>query len=75
VTPHRYAIGAAAALTQLHPTLLTQSMPVAPLLLPLWKKEPTQGDATTVLKLIEDGLRQLRHWYAHGFSDELTLNA
>ncbi len=74
VTPHRYAIGAAAALTQLHPTLLTQPMPIAHLLLPLWEKEPIQDEATTVLKLIEDGLHQLRRWYAHGFSDKLTLN-
>jgi mannitol-1-phosphate 5-dehydrogenase len=72
VTPHHYAIGAAAALIQLNPTLLTQSAPIAPLLLPIWEDAPDQRESTTVLKLIENALHQLRHWYANDFTDSLT---
>jgi hypothetical protein len=67
VTPRRYAIGAAAALTQLEPTLLTQSAPIGPRLRTLWEQDHDEEEATLVVGLIEEGLRRLRHWYANDF--------
>lgn len=61
VTPHRYAIGAAAALTVVEPMVLKQDLPVAEILLPLWvAQQPDHDEAATVLALVEEGVVKLK---------------
>ncbi|MCB9079410.1 MAG: hypothetical protein H6631_17550 [Anaerolineaceae bacterium] len=61
ITPHRYAIGAAAALAVVEPLVLKQNLPIAEILLPLWTAHKLDNDeATTVLALVEDGVAKLK---------------
>lgn len=61
ITPDRYAIGAAAALTVIEPLLLNQNLPIAEILLPLWAaQQPDANEVALVLALIEASLVKLK---------------
>jgi mannitol-1-phosphate/altronate dehydrogenase len=65
VTPHRYALGAAAALIRLDPSLIASAADPSDRLLPLWGaglRDPAQEIA--VLALIRDAISHLRRWYS-----------
>ena len=68
VVPHRYAVGAAAALIALYPRLWSQDLHFADLLLPLWPGvSPASDECQAVLTWIARGLARLRDWRAGGF--------
>jgi mannitol-1-phosphate 5-dehydrogenase len=70
VEPRRYAFGAAAALATLDRSILEKDTPTEALLTPIWRESsPEKGEKETVLDLIEDGRRRLRHWHESGFQD------
>jgi mannitol-1-phosphate 5-dehydrogenase len=74
VQPRRYALGAAAALAALDPSIRTQeNVDVAALLDPLWQGAHVDGaERHAVLSLIADGWRALRAWLAQGTPDLST---
>ena len=79
VTPRRYAIGAAAALASLHPTLLSDDggsidarwgREGSRLLTALWAgEEGEQTEKEAVLDLVAAGLRRLQAWRAAGYRE------
>ncbi|MCB0174532.1 MAG: hypothetical protein KDJ97_28730 [Anaerolineae bacterium] len=61
ITPHRYAIGAAAALAIIEPLVLKQDLPLAEILLPLWAaQQPDDEEVATILALIEESVARLK---------------
>ncbi len=71
VEPRRYAMGAAAALAVLDPSVLRPDPPaLAALLDPLWREaRPDAEQAREVVRLVEDGRRRLMLWIERGFPD------
>jgi len=70
VEPHRYALGAAAALAMLDPSILETDTPATALLNPLWQgASPEQQEKEAMLALVDAGRRRLRHWRESGFPD------
>jgi mannitol-1-phosphate/altronate dehydrogenase len=69
ITPYRYAFGAAAALSALHPRILKDT-DAAALLAPLWR-DASQGadEKEKVLDLVVAACRRLRQWSGAGFPD------
>ena len=68
--PRRYALGAAAALATIDSSILRESVPIEALLTPLWSgASPEEGEKEAVLRLIEDGQRQLMQWRDSGFQN------
>ncbi len=66
----RYAIGSAAALVSLEPSLLDDADGrIRPLLRPLWPNEADEAETEAVLALVEQGLHDLRVWRQGGFTD------
>jgi mannitol-1-phosphate 5-dehydrogenase len=64
----RYAMGAAAALAVLEPSVLGLQTPITECLDPLWSKSsPDPAEKKAVLAMIEQGLRKLRLWREAGF--------
>jgi mannitol-1-phosphate 5-dehydrogenase len=70
IRPRRHALGAAAALAEIEPALLTGEVDLASLLTPLWPEgvRNTQ-EGQEVINLIRDGARRLRRWRAGGYGD------
>jgi mannitol-1-phosphate/altronate dehydrogenase len=84
ILAHRYALGAAAALTRLDPALLSASADPAGRLLRLWGDSPrdtappfpalgTAAQERAVLTLIRGGLDRLRGWYSTPDHSPLSL--
>jgi len=70
ITPRRYALGAAAALVRLEPSILEGQTPVGNLLDTLWQEaSPNQVERNRLVSLIEIALEELRSWRAAGFPD------
>ena len=76
VPTRRYALGAAAALAYLDPSLLSDASDVRDRLLALWgdaRRDPTQEAA--VLAIIRESLSDLRQWYSRSRGSPLALVA
>ena len=70
ITPLRFAFGAAAALAALDRNTLETNVPASQWLDPLWQMaSPDRLERETVIGLIEEGRRRLRHWRASGFQN------
>ncbi|MBN1120318.1 MAG: hypothetical protein JXJ17_04515 [Anaerolineae bacterium] len=70
ITPRRYALGAAAALAVLDPSILENETIPDALLKPLWSTaSPLQREQDIVLGLIQNAAQQLKGWRASGFLD------
>jgi len=68
IQARRFAFGTAAALARLNRSFLKEEMPLRPVLEPLWRdSSPVEHEKAAVLRLIEQGHVELRHWYASGF--------
>jgi mannitol-1-phosphate 5-dehydrogenase len=66
----RFAFGAAAALAAMDRNTLETDVPVANWLDPLWQSaSPDKLEKETVIGLIEEGRKRLRHWRASGFQN------
>jgi len=69
ITPNRYAFGAAAALSVLHPEIL-EGTGAAAHLAPLWRDASLgASEQNRVLDLVERACRRLRQWSRAGFPD------
>ena len=68
IQPTRYLFGAAAALCQLQPELLSQSdFPLDPLLLSLWTAQnPDPGELHKITQGVQSALEMLKQWIASG---------
>jgi mannitol-1-phosphate/altronate dehydrogenase len=74
ISPRRYALGTAAALTRLEPGYLTQAADPAERLFTLWGAGPRDTvQEDMVLGLIRDSLDHLRHWHAESPRDPQAL--
>ena len=63
VTPHRYAMGAAAALAVMDRAALDERVDLASRLDVLWQaSEPAPQERVAVLELVEEGRRDLQRW-------------
>jgi hypothetical protein len=71
VQPRRFALGAAAALAVLHPSLLDADGTVDRILGSIW--EVPVGNQSAIAKDIEAGLRALRAWRDTNFRDPQRL--
>jgi predicted N-acetyltransferase YhbS/mannitol-1-phosphate/altronate dehydrogenase len=70
VLPRRYALGAAAALAAVDPSILDGETPVAIALIPLWRDaNPEQGEQDRLIDLIGTALAELKAWWLAGFPD------
>ncbi len=70
VAPRRYALGAAAALVRLDPSIMEGQTPVGSVLDTLWQEaSPDQTERNRLVALIETALKELRSWRAAGFPD------
>lgn len=70
VVPHRYALGAAAALARLDPATLEGQLPAGSVLDALWREaSPDQAERDRLVALVESALEELRAWRAAGFPD------
>ena len=70
IVPLRYALGAAAALARLDPTILAGRTSVGNVLEPLWQEaSPDPAEMGRLIRLIETALAELRAWRAAGFPD------
>jgi mannitol-1-phosphate 5-dehydrogenase len=70
IVPRRYALGAAAALARLDPTILAGQTTVGNVLEPLWREaSPDPAEKGRLISLIETALAELRAWRAAGFPD------
>ena len=70
VPAHHYAVGAAAALATMDPSVTESNAPLVEWLEPLWKAaSPEKTEKQAILALIEEGRRCLRHWRNSGFKD------
>ncbi len=70
VTPHRYAVGAAAALAAMDDSFLNADQSASIWLEPLWKDSaPDAREKQRVLDLIEEGRSFLRRWIALGCNE------
>jgi mannitol-1-phosphate/altronate dehydrogenase len=70
IVPRRYALGAAAALARLDPTILAGQTTVGNVLEPLWREAtPNPAEKGRLISLIETALAELRAWCAAGFPD------
>jgi mannitol-1-phosphate 5-dehydrogenase len=70
ITPRRYALGTAAALTVLEPLFLKTALAARALLVPLWGAETLAApEASKVFDLIEEAKVQLKRWCDSGFAD------
>ncbi|MBZ5667347.1 MAG: hypothetical protein LAO30_22440, partial [Acidobacteriia bacterium] len=68
VTMRRYAMGAAAAVTQLNPSAFDPHLPLQKLLDPLWHAaSPGPEEKRAVVDLMEEGRKKLRLWRDSGF--------
>ena len=76
ITPRRYALGTAAALVRLDPSLLTQITDPADRLFALWGDSPREpAQESMVLELIRDALDTLRRWHAESPREPQALLA
>jgi len=71
VQPWRFALGAAAALSVLHPSLLNGDGAVDRIVGPIWNAPV--GDQSPIIQGIEAGLRALRAWRDANFRDPQKL--
>ena len=71
VQPRRFALGAAAALAVLHPSLLDSDGSVEEILGSIW--EVPVGNQGAVVNDVEAGLRALRAWRDTNFRDPQKL--
>jgi mannitol-1-phosphate 5-dehydrogenase len=70
IEPWRYAVGAAAALATLDPTILDDNVDVEPLLSALWREaSPEKGEQERIHALVKAGQRRLINWRESGFQD------
>jgi mannitol-1-phosphate 5-dehydrogenase len=70
VQPIRYALGAAAALAQVDPSILKDDAPIQPILASLWNQAASeQSEQERVLQLIGQARQRLKRWVAAGFRD------
>ncbi len=70
IVPRRYALGTAAALAALDPSVLENETNPEALLKPLWSTaSPPQREQDIVLGLIKNAAQQLKGWRASGFPD------
>jgi mannitol-1-phosphate 5-dehydrogenase len=70
VQAHRYALGAAAALTAMNPPIPESVAPLEEWLDPIWKAaSPEETEKQAILGLIEKGRHCLRRWKDSGFAD------
>jgi mannitol-1-phosphate 5-dehydrogenase len=70
IVPRRYALGAAAALARLDPTILAGQMSVGNVLEPLWREaSPDPAEKGRLTSLIETALAELQAWRTAGFPD------
>jgi mannitol-1-phosphate/altronate dehydrogenase len=72
ITPRRYAMGAAAALTVLDASVLDapDASPLAGRLTPLWAgASPDPREQASVLALVEEGRDRLRRWREEGWPE------
>jgi len=68
VSPVRYAMGTAAAVTALDKSALDSNVPLQELLDPVWHKaSPNPAERETVLRAVEEGRTRLRLWRHDGF--------
>ncbi len=68
ITPSRYSLGAAAALTRLDPTILKGQGSAGSILDTLWREvSPIPTERDCLVALIETALVELRAWRADGF--------
>jgi mannitol-1-phosphate 5-dehydrogenase len=70
IEPWRYAVGAAAALATLDPSVLDENVDVEPLLAALWREaSPERAEQERVLALVRAGRRRLIGWRESRFQD------
>ena len=70
LAPRRYALGAAAALARIDPSILDGETPVEAVLDVLWREaRPPQGEKDRLSDLIETARGELKSWRAAGFPD------
>ncbi len=70
VTPHRFALGAAAALAAIHPGVINEMAQVEDHLLSLWHgSTPSMAELEVVIGLVQSGWRRLHAWRKSGFRD------
>ncbi len=68
LSPMRYAMGTAAAVTALDKSVLDSNVPLHDLLDPLWHKaSPNPTERQSVLQAVEEGRTRLRLWRDGGF--------
>ncbi len=68
LSPVRYAMGTAAAVTALDKSALDSNLPLQEVLDPLWQKaSPHPAERDAVLRTVEEGRTRLRLWRANGF--------
>lgn len=68
LSPVRYAMGTAAAVTALDKSALDSNLPLQELLDPLWRQaSPNPSEREAVLRTVEEGRTRLRLWRADGF--------
>ncbi len=72
ITPHRFAVGAAAALAALNPSYIEKNLSTTGLLEPFWGKNILEtSEAQQVLTLIEDARPRLVRWRDSVFLEPL----
>jgi mannitol-1-phosphate 5-dehydrogenase len=69
IPPRRYALGAAAALVALHPSVLDAD--VGPILQSIWRT--AAGEQRTIIPAIETALHSVRAWQGTNFRDPQRL--
>src|SRR5258707_13431884 len=69
IQPHRYSVGAAAALVTIDRAVLDGTASLEGLLSPIWGNAGGIEERQIVLELIEEGRRGLQRWRDGGFGE------